>query len=131
MNRAALRAKAATDANGFVFHHYRTFCGGKLFGREVQKFVSPRVGRGGQQLYAFIGKFELAKRDELQTVFRTNIDTAATEDALSAVHLGPFKNGVDPALQAARRFPPGLLFCKADFDFGYAGAPFERDDRDG
>src|SRR6202521_5715684 len=129
VHRAALRAKATTDANGFVFDHHRTFGDGKLFGREVKKFVSPRVGCGGQLLCRLLRKFELAEWDKLQTVFRTDIDAAAAEDALAAVRLGPFKNGVDPALKTTGSFSPGLLFRKASFDLGYAGAAFERNDR--
>src|SRR6266581_8767561 len=130
MDRAALRAEPATDANGFVFDHHRTFARGKLFGREVGKFVRSRTGRRGQLLPSRIGKLELAERDQLQAIFRAHIDAAATEDALTAVRLGPFKDGVDPALKATRRFPPSLLFRKAGFDFRYARAALERDDRD-
>ena len=78
-----------------------------------------------------VGKFELAEQDELQAVFRTDINAATAEDALTSIRLGPFKDGVDPAPKATRRFSPSLLFCKAGFDFGYAGATFERDDRYG
>src|SRR6202521_3409550 len=129
VHRAALGAETAADTDGFVFDHHRTFGGGKLFGREVKKFVSPRVGRGGQVLCGLLRKFELAEWDKLQTVFRTDIDAAAAEDALTALRLGPFKNGVDPALKTTGSFSPGLLFRKASFDLGNAGAPFERDDR--
>ena len=76
-------------------------------------------------------KFELTEWNKLQTVFWTDIDAAAAEDALTAIRLGPFEDGVDPALKATRRFSPSLLFCKTGFDFGYAGAAFERDDRYG
>ena len=95
----------------------------------MEKFVSPRVGCGGQLLCGLLRKFELAKWDKLQTVFRTDIDAAAAEDALTAVRLGPFKNRVDPALKTTGSFSSGLFFRKAGFDLGYAGAAFERDDR--
>jgi hypothetical protein len=82
-------------------------------------------------LCGVVGKFELAERDKLQAVFRTDINAAATEDAFTAVRLGPFEDGIDPALKTTRRFSPGLLLRKADFDLRYAGAPLEGDDRHG
>ena len=83
----------------------------------------------GQAGAVSLRELELAQGNELQAIFRADIHAAAAEDALGAVGFVALENRIDPALQATRRFPPGLLLGEAGFDFGDAGAPVEGDHR--
>src|ERR1700686_1374577 len=91
----------------------------------MEEFERAGIGCRVELLSRFIGKRKLTERNELQAVLRTNIHAAATQDALGSFGFIAFENRVDPALQAARGFAPGLLFREANLDFSDAGAALQ------